>query len=311
MKGLLLRMLDSRLLGTALHHVFGRSLRADEKILGFTNPFLARNLVVDRDGSRYVAPLDSYLVARSPERQLVRFDGGAYEPEISYLIRLLVSPDDTVVDIGANVGLHTVAMAKAAHRGHVHAFEPVAEMAEKNSINCALNNLRNVSLWQCGLGKSDGELTMNVNVAGAGLEGTSSFMETDHIAARPDHYQARRVPVRRLDDVMAQIKPSGRIALIKIDTEGSEPSVLEGAIEVIRTHRPAMIVEAHSTRLRAVGKNFRWYLDTFPNHHIFTIPSITSANPWFRLDPLISEPDEVCVNLLLLPRNAALTSSSP
>ncbi len=67
----------------------------------------------------------------------------------------------------------------------------------------------------------------------------------------------------------------------------------------------AMIVEAHSRRLAKAGKSFQWYLDTFADYHIFVMPAVDRANPYFRLVPLTAEQPEIAVNLLLLPRSLA------
>ena len=112
--------------------------------------------------------------------------------------------------------------------------------------------------------------------------------------------------MRRLDDVIAEVKPKGRISFIKIDTEGFEPMVIRGGMETIRQHRPAMIVEAHSKRLAQVGLSFQWYLETFADYHVLLSYETTPANPYFRLQPLAAEPPEIAVNLLLLPRQISL-----
>lgn len=305
MKQAILNLLDHRVPGSVVRLLLGRLLRHKAKVAGFTNPLHLPYVVVNRSGSNYLAPGDSYLARRSPASEVVSFDGGAYEPEVSYLMKALIKPDHIVLDIGANVGLHTVAMARLASRGHVYAFEPVAEMAERNSVNCSLNAIENVTIVRCGLGEENGELEMNVNVGGDGLEGTSSFLETSHVVNRPTDFTVRHVPVRRLDDVLASFDLEGRrIGFIKIDTEGFEPFVLAGGMDAIRRHRPAMVIEAHSTRLQRFGKSFGWYQETFPDHHVLMVLASTPANPYLRIEPLTEEPPEVCVNLLLLPRTA-------
>lgn len=302
LKQTLLSLLDHPMIGGIARHL-GRPFHRKAKLAGLTNPFHTPQLVVDRDGARYVADAHSYLALRSPTKEIVAFPhGAAYEPEISYLIRTLIREDDVVLDIGANVGLHTVAFARRAHRGRVLAFEPVEEMAERNSINCALNGLGNVTILRCGLGAENGTLEMNVNVAGAAVEGTSSFLETVHVQAHPERYQKRTLPIRRLDDVVAEQVTEGRIGFIKIDTEGFEPLILQGGMETIRRHRPALIVEAHSTRLAKLGLTMGWYGATFPDHHVLVVHAVTPANPYLRLTPLTGDEPEIAVNLLLLPR---------
>ena len=300
-KTLVLGLIDRRVLG-APARMAGALTRRRATLFGLNNPFHVPTLTIERDGARYIAAPESYIALGAAPDHVVRFDCDLYEPEIAYLIESLVKPDDVVLDIGANVGLHTVVLARAAAKGHVYAFEPVAEMAERASRNAALNGLRNVTVVACALGNTTENRTMKVNVAGAGLEGTSTLTDTVHVRDHPERFVPRDVPVRRLDDVVAVLDAPGRIGFVKIDTEGFEPMVIEGGLETLRRHRPAMIVEAHSTRLAQAGKSFEWYLDTFPDHHALIVHAVTRANPYLRLEPLSPDRPEIAVNLLLLPR---------
>ena len=276
-------------------------------VFGLTNPTHLPRPAVLRGSDLYLADPDGYLALRTPPADRVRFDATTFEPEISFLLQRLVRPDDVVLDIGANVGLHTVAMARAAAQGHVYAVEPVAEMAERTSRNCALNRLTNVTILNLALGRETGAFEMNVNVSGAGLEGTSSFLETEHVATQRERYEPRRILVRRLDDLLVEVAPDQTIAVIKIDTEGFDTEVLEGGLATISRDQPIMIVEAHSRRIAAAGKSWAWFLETFPNHHVLIIEPPTRLNPHLRLRPLTAEEPEMGVNLLFLPRQPIRT----
>jgi FkbM family methyltransferase len=283
-------------------------LRGRKRVLGFANPMYFSHRVVDRAGARYVVPADNYIALGASPRQLVRFDGDEFEPEMSYLIDGLIEEHDVVLDVGANVGLHTVAFARRARKGHVFAFEPVAEMAEHAAANCALNRLGNVTVLNYALGAAPAELEMAVNVAGAGMQGTSSLVRTHNYEANPGDYAARKVPVRRLDDVIGALAPGRRIGFIKIDTEGYDTQVLEGGLDTIRRDRPAMLVEAHSRRIEAAGKSWQWFLDTFPDHHVFMVMPVTNLKPHAELVPLTPDQPEIAVNLLMVPRVPVLAA---
>lgn len=291
--------------------VLGQRTWRHSHLFGMINPFHVPSIVVDRDGNSLMAQPDTYLFLNSGRRKSVRFGPEQYEPEISYLIEYLIRKNDIVLDIGANVGLHTVAFARAASNGHVYSFEPVTEMAERLSANVALNGLENVTLVPCGLGAEDDEAEMSVNVGGAGLEGTSTIVGSVHLDREPENYETRKVPVRRLDGLVDELGISGRIGFVKIDTEGFETWVIEGGLDTIRKHRPAMIIEAHSKRLAAAGKSFQWYLDTFPDYHALIVYPVNRINPYLRLVPLTAEQPEIAVNLLLLPRSNVASVTVP
>ena len=304
MKSQVLDLLERPIAGWPLR-VLGNFTRDRRNLFGLTNPFFVPALVAEIAGADFVADRASYLVAKR-WRNAVRLDPDIFEPEISHLIQRLIKPDHIVLDIGANMGAHTVAFARAAHNGHVYAFEPVPEMAKRLSHNCRLNGTDNVTLMTCGLGDRDGTLDMNVNVGGPGMEGTSSLTRTVHVESHPEWYETRTVPIRRLDDVVAELAPTNRIGFVKIDTEGFETQIIEGGMETLRKNRPIMIVEAHSKRLEAAGKSFQWYLDTFSDYHVFIVTAVTRANPYLRLEPLQGDQPEIAVNLLLLPRLEAV-----
>lgn len=310
MKKFVLALCDHPLIGRLLGF-FGRATHRKKFLMGFRNPFYLSTFVIEREDTHYITTADSYLFLSSPPEARLTFDGSAYEADISFLMRKIVREGDVVLDIGANVGLHTAFLSDLVGDGRVIAFEPVAEMADKLSANCAFNRAGNVTLCACALGEEAGEAEIQVNLGDPGMEGTNSMISSVHVARRPDHYEKRTIPVKRLDDIASEFEIGTRIDFIKIDTEGFEPMVIKGGLETIRRTRPAMLVEAHSNRLKEVGLSFGWYRETFPDYHIFVIHPVTPANPYLHLEPLTDEPPEIAVNLLLLPRiPSALTFES-
>ncbi len=302
MKQIILQWIYKTVLGDALR-LFGQPLRSREKILGLRNPLYMSHVVTEQAGGIYLSDADSYIAVASGRKTMVRFDPDLFEPEITYLMQTLIRPDDVILDIGANIGFHTVTMARAAHRGHLFAFEPVPEMAEQHSRNCAINRLDNVTLCGFALGAEKAELEMRVNVGGEGLQGTSTFIaDNDNVNENPDRYEFRTMKVRRLDDIVGSLELPGRIGFVKIDTEGFDTQVIEGGLETIRKHRPIIVVEAHSNRLEQAGKSWQWYLGTFPDYHILIVHALTRAKPYLHLEPLTPDQPEISVNLLMLPR---------
>jgi FkbM family methyltransferase len=282
---------------------FGNALRRHENLLGLRNPLHMQFLTTIQADNLYVSELDSHMSLGAATKKMIRFDTDQFEDEISFLMKRLVKPDAVVLDIGANNGFHTVLLAKGAHRGHVYAFEPLEKFAAQASMNCALNGVDNVTIVNCALGAEEAVLDMWVNVAGEGLQGTSTFINNNaNVLRNPDCYEIRKVPIKRLDDVIRTLDLQGPIRLVKIDTEGFDTMVLEGGMETIRAHKPVMFVEAHTTRLAQANKSWRWYLDTFADYHILIIHSLTRAKPYLHMEPLTDDLPEISVNLLLLPR---------
>jgi FkbM family methyltransferase len=143
---------------------------------------------------------------------------------------------DTVVEVGANIGAHTVTLSKAVGpAGRVVAIEPQPVIFRMLCANLALNGALNVDTHQCGCGAAGGTMSLppldyesEKNFGGISLEA--------YDAARP----ACAVPIRRLDDLL---EAAPRVDLIKIDVEGMETEVLNGASTVIDRFRPTLYVE--------------------------------------------------------------------
>ena len=87
---------------------------------------------------------------------------GHFEPHFAELFQLLVRPGDRCVDVGANIGLHTVRMAKLAGRdGAVTAIEPDPVLARPLERNLRLNELANVRLVNAAASDQPGQVTLH------------------------------------------------------------------------------------------------------------------------------------------------------
>lgn len=180
-------------------------------------------------GGLYVlAPLDDY-VGRAV------FFAGELDRKVTWVCRRLVRPGDTVLDIGANLGLVTVILSGlVGPRGRVHAFEPIPAMQELIERAAARNGSGNINLHRVALGATSAELLLSVP---HGHAGSASFVETRHLADSTEIM----VPVRTLSDVMAG-EEVDHVRLIKIDVEGFEAEVLAGAAQFFASSRPDAVL---------------------------------------------------------------------
>jgi FkbM family methyltransferase len=183
-------------------------------------------LVNARHGCMLVNPNDVYVGGA-----ILRY--GEYgELEFRLLRQLLVRPGK-IVEIGANIGSHTVALAKlAAGRGLV-AFEPQPVIFQNLCANLSLNGIRNVQAWPWACGERSETLYFPPqDYAARGNFGAVSLHEE-----RKDTDIA--VPAVKLQDVLLP----GPVALLKIDVEGMELEALKGASEILAASRPVLYVE--------------------------------------------------------------------
>lgn len=150
----------------------------------------------------------------------------------------VVRPGDTVVDAGANWGVHALYLAMlTGPAGRVLAFEPHPQVVEELRWHVDKNGFKQVEVHACGLLDENGEIPF--------VLGGSS--KTSHVLGTHDHTEGRQVvvPCRTLDEV---IDESGitSLRLLKVDVEGAEGRLLKGAERSILRFRPHLVVELHN-----------------------------------------------------------------
>jgi FkbM family methyltransferase len=154
-----------------------------------------------------------------------------------------LKPGMHVVDIGANIGLYScLAHSAIGSSGKIWSFEPNPIIFARLKKNLALNRVDEAQLFNCALGNVESEVTL-YSPSGQ-THGLSSLQNQGW-----QNTVQVKVPCHRLDNVINQ----DRIDVIKIDVEGAEKLVLEGAVNIIRTHKPKLIIEFNPTGTAEFG----------------------------------------------------------
>ncbi len=186
------------------------------------------NCLVQARNGLFVANRHDFYLGNA----LIRY-GEFSEAEWSFLAQFL-QPGATVVEVGANIGTHTVSIARAVGtHGRVIAVEPQRVIFQYLCANLALNGLMNVETHQCGCGSDAGTLVvpeMDYSCAVQQNFGGVSLQKSG---------RGEAVPICRLDDLVGNRK----VDFIKIDVEGMEADVLHGAKNTILTSRPTLYIE--------------------------------------------------------------------
>jgi FkbM family methyltransferase len=162
-----------------------------------------------------------------------------HPPQVHPAVLGFVRPGSVVIDVGANLGECTVPFARKVGRGgRVLAIEPAPRAAAALESTLAANALYQAELVRCAIGDHDGVAEFVVPVV------TSARIDsgTARIGSAGAGYEALRVPLRSLDS-LAAAHDLAAIDLIKIDTEGHEPRVLDGAADILRQRRPVLVIE--------------------------------------------------------------------
>lgn len=177
---------------------------------------------------------------------------GAYENNLQRIMKAIVRKDWTVIDIGANSGIHTILLANKACDGHVFAFEPVSYNYQKLNTNIVLSGLNNISIYSSAVGQSAGHLNLKTIKQSRSEHGSSSLVRNEHLAALgEDAYDEIAVEVVALDDFIGQ--RNLKVDFIKMDIEGYEYWALLGMIDTITAQRPVMIIEYNVSRINFLG----------------------------------------------------------
>ena len=162
------------------------------------------------------------------------------KPELR-VMKSLVDPARTSIDVGANIGVHTYFLARWSQQ--VYAYEPNPGLAAFLRRSCA----RNVTLSPLALSDRVGKATLNVPViAGRAADPYASL--DDHVAELVDDGGAIRrleISTDRLDSF-----DFSNVGFIKIDVEGHEASVIAGATATLRRERPTLLVEINQLHHR-------------------------------------------------------------
>ena len=206
-----------------------------------------------RDGYAMVPrdqPLFAVMVANA--------SSGGLEPGVRRVLQALALPGATAADVGANVGLLTLALGFAVGpAGRVYAFEPEPGPRRQLLKTLQLNGLRWVEASDVAIGAQAGTATFY----GSPIIGHSSLY-----ALPEDEGQGRllQVEVRPLDEILP---PGSGLDVVKIDVEGAELDVLTGMSRLLDENADiALVAEYGPSHLARVGITPQAWFDAFMRH---------------------------------------------
>ena len=188
---------------------------------------------------RWLHGLELVLV---PEEETSRavYVSGLYEPCTTSVLRVLLSEGKTCIDVGANIGLVSLLASRwVGPTGRVISFEPSGREFARLRQHIELNPLANVEAVQSAVGNRDGTATLQV--AEPHHAGHNTLEERFAYAEVTEAY-SETVSVVRLDDYVSANAVT-KVDVIKIDVEGGEDQVIEGAQRTIARDRPALLIE--------------------------------------------------------------------
>ncbi|MES2208749.1 MAG: FkbM family methyltransferase [Chloroflexota bacterium] len=228
---------------------------------------------------RFEAPYRSY-VPRLLEEHGVRH----YEPETmaAFLAAISVLEATEAFDIGANVGVFSI-VASTTTTARITGFEPTPQLAATYRAVASANGL-GCEVEEIALGAERGSATLYLS---ARTDSSNSLVAGFRQAAG-----TVAVPMERLDDYV--IRSGRRPAVMKVDTETTEPAVFEGGLETLRTVRPWIVCEVLAgtteTRLMALLQPLGYRFHHLGEHGPTEVDEIV-GDPTYRHRDWLFTPD--------------------
>ena len=171
---------------------------------------------------------------------------GYWETWVTVFVARQLQPGMTVIDVGANYGYYTLLFgALVGETGHVYAIEPNPTVLPKLDLSLKLNGLATrTTVVRAAAGAST--MAEVLLYAPHGEPGGSMIIASTE-SARAEMGTVYTVPQVMIDDV---VHDAARIALVKIDAEGAEESVIEGMSGTLARDKPCLLLEFNVARYR-------------------------------------------------------------
>jgi len=221
---------------------------------------IARRIAINCDGGELLIRTSvGFLLCGAADHALVAclLDTGELELGTRLLIQRYLRSGDVYIDVGANIGMHTLAAAQAMDgKGKIIAFEPFEATAHMLQKSMWMNGFSTITeIHQAAVSNVTGRQHLFIGMT----SGHHSLISLDPLSGHVG--ESVEVPVVRLDEVLAS---SQHIDLIKIDAEGSELAVIEGAISLIKNNpNIALIVEFGPSHLQRTGHTSTQWFNAF------------------------------------------------
>lgn len=163
---------------------------------------------------------------------------GYYEKETNDVLFEYIKPGQVVVEAGANNGTETVLLSRlVGSEGKILAFEPIDHIYQALQLNLSINNCNNVLAQKLALGESDQPIYFNVL--------SESFCNQGMASKYDDRSAHQKVLVQQVTlDSWLQANGISSIDFIKMDIQGAEIELLEGARQIIQLCHPIIFTEA-------------------------------------------------------------------
>jgi FkbM family methyltransferase len=196
----------------------------------------------------YAKTKDNCTMIVNPNDQYISRNmlyAGEWEPHIREMMKKIIKDGMVTMDIGANIGTHTLLMSRlAGDTGKVYAFEPCKLNHDVLVYNCILNRCSNVMIYKYGCGDKSKTMYIDKQWSQSKKEDNYGciFLQSDQKSNNDES-----IKVIKIDDMKLE-----KLDFVKIDAENMEDKVLEGMRETVKRCKPLIIVEIHEGDIKHV-----------------------------------------------------------
>ena len=174
---------------------------------------------------------------------------GFYERELARLLYDSVKKDTIFYDLGAHWGYFSILAAKfVGPKGKVYTFEPMPDNYERLTRNIRINEIENIEALNMAVSNVDSTLRFS--------NSKDTFANTYVSTSEENSIEVKAVSLDKFIEQKNGLPPD----FIKIDVEGAEADVLEGAEQTIRKYRPVIHLSTHDIHLKGVDERCKAWL---------------------------------------------------
>lgn len=279
-----MKLLCARIIAACTRRFHPRGTQRLLRLLFNPRTFKVKSIVPYNNNLRIQVDTASYV-----GREL--YFRGEYESAVTDTLHQYLKEGYIAFDAGAYIGTHTLVMAKFVEKtGRVFAFEPNSDAREILLKNISINNFKNVTVLDLALSNQEG--TGQLFSYGDTMQDTG----TASLYALENLHPESTVVVSTID-VVVKKNALNRLDLIKIDTRGSDFSIILGAHESIKTFRPRIIFEYNEDNWKHAGSTWK-EMQSFFDKQNYSLYLLGASNN----SPLTCEPTtKTSHNVLAIP----------
>lgn len=188
--------------------------------------------VVMTDKNNEVKLICTHNDMRSIPLEIINFSN--YEREILFIMKCLISENDSIFDIGANIGWYSMNLMKIFSNCTIYSFEPLNKTFKILEKNFEINNLKKDNLFNIGFSEENGESKFYCASGELVSASLKNIKESDDV-------EVINCTIRKLDDFVTAT--NSKVDVIKCDVEGAELLVLKGGYETLKRDTPIIFIE--------------------------------------------------------------------